>query len=235
MKLAIMQPYFLPYIGYWQLIHAVDIFVVYDDVTYIKSGWINRNNILMDGKRRLFTIKLAGASSFRLIKDIAIFDTFSNFIKTMRQNYSKAPFFKDFMDLADRIVTFDKSNLAAFIANSILIIGDYLGIDTKLLASSDIEKNNSLKGQAKVVDICRVLGATEYINAIGGVELYDAGAFAENGVELKFLQTSFAPYKQFDNEFVAGLSIIDVMMFNPKDKIREMLNDFTFINPPIHR
>ena len=231
MKLAIMQPYLFSYIGYWQLIHAVDAFVVYDDVTFIKGGWINRNNILLKGERRLFTIKLDGASSYRLIKDIAISDKFTDFTKTLPQYYSKAPFFKDVMDLIDRIIMFDKLNLAAFIANSILIIAEYIGIYTKFLMSSDIEKDNSLKGQAKVIEICRILGATEYINAIGGVELYSAAAFAEYGIELKFLKTNFVPYKQFENEFIPGLSIIDIMMFNSKEKILDMLNNYELITP----
>ena len=229
MKLAIMQPYLFPYIGYWQLLNAADAFVVYDDVTYIKGGWINRNNILMGGQRRLFTIKLDGASSYKLIKDIAILDTFSDFVKTLRQNYSKAPFFGDVMNLVEMVIAFDKSNLADFIANSISIISDYLGIGTKLLMSSDIEKDNSLKGQAKVIEICRLLGATEYINSIGGTELYDASVFAENGIELKFIKSDFVPYKQFKNEFVPGLSIIDVMMFNTRAAIQEMLCNYEII------
>ena len=229
MKIAIMQPYLFPYIGYWQLLHAADVFVVYDDVTYIKGGWINRNNILMGGQRRLFTIKLDGASSYRLIKDIAILDTFSDFVKTLRQNYSKAPFFKDVMDLVERLIDFEKTSLSAFIANSISTICDYLGIGVKLLTSSDIEKDNSLKGQAKVIEICRILGAGEYINAIGGTELYDASTFAENHIELKFLKTNFVPYKQYKNEFIPGLSILDVMMFCSVDEIRDMLDDYELI------
>ena len=228
MKLAIMQPYLFPYIGYWQLIQAVDTFVVFDDVNYINRGWINRNNILIGGKSRLFTIALGGASQNRLINDIAILDTFSDFVKTLRQNYSKAPFFGDVMGLVERAIAFDKANLAAFIANSISIICDYIGIGTRLLMSSDIEKDNSLKGQAKVIEICRLLGATEYINSIGGTELYDASVFAENGIELKFLKTEFATYRQFKNEFVPGLSIIDVMMFNAKEEVKEMLDDYEY-------
>ena len=230
MKIGIMQPYLFPYIGYWQLIHAVDAFVVYDDVNY-KRGWINRNNILLNGERRLFTIKLEGASQCRLINDIAILDTFSGFVKTLRQYYNKTPFFREVMDLLNKIIMFDKSNLAAFIAGSISIIAEYMEIDTKLLMSSDIEKNNSLKGQAKIIDICNILRATEYINAIGGVELYNAAAFKENGVKLKFLKTNFVPYEQFKNEFIPGLSIIDVMMFNSKEKIRDMLKNYELFAP----
>jgi len=234
MKLAIMQPYLFPYIGYWQLLHAVDTFAIYDDVTYIKGGWINRNNILLNGERWCFTIKLDGASSYKLIKDIAILDTFSSFRKTLSENYSKAPFFKEIVDLVNRIIECDKTNLATFIKNSISLIAKYIGINTSLLLSSDLEKNNSLKGQAKVIDICRVLRATEYINAIGGLELYNAAAFTENGIELKFLQTNFVPYKQFKNEFIPGLSIIDIMMFNHKEKITDMLNNYELIIPSIH-
>ncbi|GHU50077.1 hypothetical protein AGMMS49975_00390 [Clostridia bacterium] len=228
MKLAIMQPYFLPYIGYWQLIYAVDKFVVYDDVNYIKSGWINRNNILSNGKKQLFTVKLSGASSFKLINQITVIDDFAKFTRMLQQNYQKAPRFKEVMALVSEILDFNKDNLALFILNSIRIITEYLEIDTELLLSSDLEKDTFLKAQEKVIDICARLKATEYYNAIGGKELYSTKDFRDRGIDLKFLKTNFVPYSQFGKEFVAGLSILDVLMFNEIETIREMLGDYSF-------
>ena len=229
MRLGIMQPYFFPYLGYWQLLANVDKYVVYDDVTYIKSGWINRNNFLINGQKHLLTMQLEKASSYTLIKDIAIKDDFVKFLKTIEMGYKKAPFFEDVFSLLKEICQYPDRLLGLFLFNSHIKICDYLGIDTKLILSSSFEKNTELKGKDKVISICKQLGADEYINAIGGQELYDKKEFAENGIRLNFLKANLREYKQFKNEFVAGLSIIDIMMFNSKEEIKEMLNDFELV------
>ena len=108
-------------------------------------------------------------------------------------------------------------------------MADYLDIKTKLTVSSTIEKDNELKGQDKVLEICKRLGATEYYNAIGGQELYSFDVFKENGIELSFLKTGDIRYAQYDNEFQPSLSMIDVLMFNSKEQIKEMLEDYTLI------
>jgi len=229
MKLAIMQPYFLPYIGYWQLIKAVDTYIVYDDVNYIKSGWINRNNFLVNKDKQLFTIQIKGASSYKLINQIEIIDDFVNFIKSIHQNYNKSPFFGHVMKLLKQIAEYNKSNLALFIFNSIKIIINYLHIDVNLVLSSSLNKNNVLKGKEKVIDICKTLGVTDYYNAIGGIELYSKQDFIQNGINLFFLKTNITPYKQLNNKFVPNLSILDVMMFNSVEKINQMLDDFELL------
>jgi hypothetical protein len=227
MTLGIMQPYFFPYLGYWQLINAVDEYVIYDDVTYMKGSWINRNNFLINGEKKLYTILLKNAGSFRLINEISILDDFVKFKKMLQTNYAKAPFFKETFQWLEQSLTFDKENLAAFLGGTISALCGYLNIRTKLIYSSEIKKNNELKGKDKVLDICRILNADIYINAIGGRELYDADDFAERGVELRFLNAGLTPYKQLKNEFVPGLSIIDVLMFNSPERIREMLDEYT--------
>lgn len=229
MKLGIMQPYFLPYLGYWQLMNAVDTYVVYDDVAYIKGGWINRNNFLVQGNAKLFTFSLDGAGSYKMINEISIKDDFVNFRKILQFNYAKAPFFKECMELAERIISYDKSNLGNFLYNSIKVIADYLDFDTEILLSSKIEKNNSLKGKDKVIHICKLFDADEYYNAIGGQELYDKKEFAENGIKLSFVKTNLKSYKQLKNDFVPGLSILDILMFNSKEQVKEMLADFELV------
>jgi hypothetical protein len=224
-----MQPYFLPYIGYWQLVCAVDKFVLYDDVNYIKGGWINRNNILANGKKQRFTIRLDDSSSFKLIKEIGILDDFKKFQKTIQMNYHKAPHFDAVMKIIAEIIHFDKSDVGKFIYNSVRVIAGYLGITTELLLSSELDKDNSLKAQSKVIDICKRLGASEYYNAIGGTDLYSVDVFRENGIGLKFIQTRFTPYAQFNNEFVAGLSILDIMMFNDVEAIQKMLLEYSLV------
>ena len=217
MKLGIMQPYFFPYLGYWQLLANVDKYVVYDDVTYIKGGWINRNNFLVNGQKNLLTMQLEKASSYTLIKDIVIKDDFAKFLKTIEMGYKKAPFFEAVFSLLKEICQYPDRMLGRFLFNSHIKICDYLGIDTELILSSSFGKNTELKGKDKVISICKQLGADEYINAIGGQVLYDKKEFAENGIRLNFLQANLRAYRQFKNEFVAGLSIIDIMMFNIKD------------------
>jgi hypothetical protein len=229
MKLGIMQPYLFPYLGYWQLIKAVDLYVVYDDVTYIKSGWINRNNFLINGEKKLYTIKLKNAGSYKLINEIEILDDFADLIKMLQNNYAKAPHFNETMKIIKNIITFDRSNLSLFIFNSFKIICAYLNIKTDLRLSSSIEKDNTLKGKDKVINICKTLNASEYYNAIGGYELYEKTEFNEQGINLFFLKTNITPYKQFKYDFIPGLSIIDILMFNSSGEINSMLDSFELI------
>lgn len=229
MKLGIMQPYFFPYIGYWQLLNYVDQYVIYDDVTYIKGGWINRNNFLINGEKKLFSIALSNAGSNTLIKDIEIKDDFVKFIKMLQTNYAKAPYFKDVFPVIQEIVSFQDKNLAAFLINSHKVIASYLDMQTKIIISSQMVKDLSLRSSDKVLDICNNLQASNYINAIGGKDLYDKNEFIKNGVILEFLQSEIVPYNQYKNEFIPGLSIIDVIMFNSKEIVIRMLNRFSLV------
>ncbi len=230
MKLGIMQPYFFPYIGYWQLLNAVDTYVVYDDVNYIKGGWINRNRILINGQPQFITVPIKKASSYSLINELEINRT-TKFpdkqLKTLDMSYKKAPFFDDVMPMLEGVLNFDSQNLASFLYNSIAVVCDYLGIQTKLILSSDLDKDNSLKGKDKVLEICKLLHADQYYNAIGGQELYDKDEFLANGISLRFLETGNTIYTQFDNEYISHLSIIDMMMHVSKDKVQDNLKQFS--------
>lgn len=229
MTVAIMQPYLFPYIGYWQLINAVNTFVIYNDVNFIKQGYINRNAILTNGKSQQFTLELIGASSNKLINEISVGNNKNKVLKTIKQNYSKAPYYNEIIIIIEEILNNEEKNLAKFIGFSLMKISNYLGINTKFMFSSDIEKNNDLKAQEKVLEICKILQANKYINAVGGQELYSKEIFRENKMELNFLKTKLVEYKQFNYEFVAYLSIIDVLMFNDKEKVIHYLNDFELI------
>lgn len=232
-KIGIMQPYFVPYIGYWQLLNAVDEYVLYDDVNFIKGGWINRNRILVNGKPTYFNIPMLGASSFKLINEIEVNQDEKLIAKNLRiieAAYKKAPYYNVVYPLIEKILKCNKKSLSEYIYYSTIIICTYLDIDTKIHISSNLKKDCSLKGQDKVIEICKELGATEYYNAIGGQELYSYEDFEKNGITLNFLQTNDINYQQYNNEFVPFLSIIDVMMFNSKEDIKEMLKDFSLIN-----
>ncbi|HHU17898.1 MAG TPA: WbqC family protein [Clostridiales bacterium] len=229
MKLGIMQPYFMPYLGYWQLIKAVDKFVIYDDVNFIKGGWINRNNILLNNQRFLINLLLSGASSNKLINEIKVQGNQTKLIKTIESAYKKAPMFDTVFPLFLQIMSFCNNNLAKFIGNSLIEVTNYLMIETEFIYSSDIEKDNSLRAQDKILHICNLLGAKQYINAIGGQELYDKESFDSQGLKLNFIKSELPPYKQFNNEFIPGLSIIDVMMFNSVEEINGMLDKYELI------
>lgn len=232
MEIGIMQPYFFPYIGYWQLINAVDKYVIYDDVNFIKGGWINRNRILINDKPGFINLKMDGASPNKLIKEIQVSSDNrwkSKLLKTIEHSYKKAPFFEKVYPILEEIVNYDEVNLALYLENSIKKIAEYLDIKTEFILSSSINKDNSLKGQDKVIEICKILRATEYYNSIGGAELYSTDSFDANGIELKFLKTESIEYKQFNNEVIPYLSIVDVMMFNSKEDIKKMLDKYSLM------
>lgn len=226
MKLGIMQPYFFPYIGYWQLINAVDRYVIFDDVNYIKRGWINRNNILYRGESRRINLHIKNASQNRLINDTYIAQTKDDniaLLAVIKEAYMKAPCFEQIYYLLDKIINFPERNLAKYLRNQIEIICEYLDIKTQICCSSEIDKNNSLKGEEKIIEICRNIGADYYINAIGGRKLYHQDKFRNCGIKLRFIKNLSEPYAQYGGEFLPDLSIIDVMMFNDNAKIKEML------------
>lgn len=232
MRLGIMQPYFFPYIGYWQLIKAVDKYIIYDDVNFIKGGWVNRNNILINRESKLINLRLHDASPNKLINEIEVLDDqiYKNkFLKSLESNYKKAPYFSETYPMISTIINQEEKNLGKFLEFSIEQVCNYLSITTEIIVSSSLNKRDGLRGQGKVIDICKGLYADEYINAIGGQTLYSYKDFKANGIELKFLKTGDIQYKQFENEFVPNLSIIDVMMFNEPSKIREMLDNYKLL------
>ena len=227
MKLGILQPYFMPYIGYFQLMKAVDKYVVYDDVNYIKGGWANRNHILINGEKEMFTVTLQKASQNKLFNEIVIGDDFKKLMKTLQMNYSRAINFDQTMVLMERIISFPNKQLAVFIANSFREILSYLSVETEILMSSEIPKDNSLRGKDKIIQICEILGADTYYNAVGGKNLYDQEEFREHGITLNFVDSLPQVYSQLHTrEFVSGLSMVDVLMNNTKDEVNRLLDSF---------
>jgi hypothetical protein len=228
MKIAIMQPYLFPYIGYFQLIQNVDEFIVYDNIQFTKKGWINRNRILVNGNESYLTLPLKKDSDYLDIKDRYITEDWTierkKIINKIKETYIKAPFFQTVFPLIEEIFNFENKNLFQFIYNSLKQINNYLDIKTPLIVSSSIEINHSLKAEDKVIALCKARLANNYINPIGGIELYSKEIFKEEGLELQFLKTNNIIYPQFKNEFVPFLSIIDVIMFNNKEKVLEYLN-----------
>lgn len=225
MRLAIMQPYFFPYIGYFQLIAAVDLFIVYDNIKYTKKGWINRNRMLQNGKDMMFSLPLKHDSDKLDVCDRELAADFScdKLLNQFKGSYHRAPYFSQTFPLIEQIVRHQDTNLFRFLHYSIIKTCEHLGIATEIRISSGIAINHDLKNQDKVLALCVALGASTYVNAIGGRELYSKETFRERGVELKFIQSKPFQYLQFGNEFVPWLSIVDVMMFNSVEAVNESL------------
>lgn len=227
MKLAIMQPYFFPYLGYFQLLKAVDTFIVYDDVNFIKRGWINRNSILLNCRAHLFSIPLQKASQSELIfRTKLALDWRKNFLKTIHQAYIKAPQFRKIFPLIEEVVATEHANVAELAISSIKAVNQYVGLAPKIHVSSVNYDNRHLKGQNRILDICKREACKDYFNLPGGRALYSSQDFAEAGINLIFIQPRETSYKQLDCEFVSGLSIIDVLMFNDKKTIGNYLENY---------
>jgi len=235
MKLAVMQPYFLPYIGYFQLINAVDIFLLYDDVNYIMRGWINRNRILLNNEAYLFSIPIEKPSQNKLINETRILFNEKdriNLLKTIQLAYKKAPMFDEIYPMIEDIIKFNDTDLTRFIQNSIIKISNYADIKTKIIRSSGIEKNNSLTGEEKILEICKQLYANIYINSYGGYNLYSTENFDRAGINLKFIKPKLEDivYKQYNQNFIENLSILDILMFCKKDKIKKFLEAYDLVS-----
>jgi len=233
MKLAIMQPYFMPYIGYFQLINSVDQFIIYNNIQYTKKGWINRNRILVNKKPQLITLPIKKDSDYLDIVERELSESWekdkNKILNVIKHSYIKSPYFQETFELISKCLNNSEVNLFKFIYDSIVLINNYLEIKTPIIISSTINVNYALKSQDKVLSLCKEQNADVYINSIGGVELYNKEVFKQNNIELNFIKSNPIQYKQFNNEFVSWLSIIDVLMFNSKEQIKEYLNNYTLI------
>lgn len=200
MILADNQPYFIPYIGYWQLMNAADVYVIADDVQYMKHAWVNRNRILTNKTNEtLFNLELVKAPYTQAINERYISDVFNpeKKLNVIQCSYGKAPFFRDGMELMNQIMTCPERNLAEFLVHSIHCVRDYLGITTPMYRESELGLDPELRCEEGVYDVCKKMGADVYYNAIGGQKLYDSAEFAKRGIKLGFLKTNEIRYRQF--------------------------------------
>lgn len=233
MIVGIMQPYFVPYIAYWQLINAVDKFVVYDDVNYIKGGWINRNRILVHGEPTYFNVQLRKASPNKKINTIEVEQSDVLVRKNLTKielAYSKAPYFDVFFPVIEAVLKCNEKTISRYNAFSLQMISKYLNIDTEFIFSSQLCPNYMLQGEDRVIDICKKLGATDYYNSIGGQLLYSYDNFKVNNIDLHFIKTNEIKYQQFNYEFQNNLSIVDICMFVSKERVREFLTEYSLIH-----
>ena len=228
-----MQPYFFPYIGYFQLINAVDEFVIYDNIQFTKKGWINRNRILVNLKDDYISLPIKKDSDYLNVNQRFLSDTWpidsKKMLNRILESYRKAPQFEEAYLLFEKCLNVEEHNLFNFIQNSLIETLNYLSINTKILKSSSIEIDHQLKSEEKVLAICKAQNASTYINPIGGIELYSKERFERNGIKFQFQKSNPINYLQYKNEFVPWLSILDVLMFNTKDEIKSFLSDYQLI------
>ena len=229
-RVAIMQPYFFPYIGYYQLVAAVDVFVFYDDVNFIKGGWINRNKILNNNKNGYFTLPLSKSSSYKRINEIVRLDNHSNLDKTIIQTYNKAPYFDDVYPIISKILESDEDRISQLSIQSIKSIFHYLEIEKSFILSSEMyPETKNLKKQDRIIEICKKLGAEQYINSYKGKKLYSKEYFKKQGLSINYLRPGIVPYRQYGSNFKEGLSIIDVLMFNKPEMVKEMMFSYNIV------
>lgn len=234
MRLAIMQPYFFPYLGYWQLIRSADRLVILDDVSFIKRGWINRNRILINGEPSYITIPLVGASQNKRICDISMQSPEHwrrKMLKSIEQSYRNSACFEPMFGEIDRLIRHETSDLSDYLANQLRGIARLLDMDTDIVVTSRIYCNEALKGHERILDICRREGATTYINLPGGQELYDPAYFEEADTALCFIAPRISPYQQGSENFVPNLSLIDALLEIGKEGVMQRLDEFDVIAP----
>jgi hypothetical protein len=226
----------LPYIGYFQLIAAVDTFVIYDNIKYTKKGWINRNRWLQNGADSVFSLPLKKASDYLNIDQRYVAAEFDRkkFLNQLRSNYCKAPHFDATLALVESSLPREDRNLFSLLLHSIRTICRHLEIGTEIRVCSALEVDHSLHAQDRVLDICRALRARIYINAIGGVDLYSREDFAKAGVDLLFVRPRAFEYTQHGAPFIPWLSIVDVLMFNPVHVVQKQLLQCDLIQGEVH-
>lgn len=230
-RVAVMQPYLFPYIGYMNLAHAADCFVFYDDVSYIKQGWINRNRILIGGKEHIFAIPVKGQSSNKLINQIYVQDYTRfciKFEKKLRESYAKANFFDQGMAYVESVTQMECELIADFAVNSVRNFFYFLNMDKSFIRSSELNLTaERMCRTERLISITKTLKGDKYINMEGGRNLYEAADFSSASLTLSFLAPKVRPYRQYGaSAFLPNLSIIDALMNCDLSDVRRQLESY---------
>ena len=231
MTLSANQPYFFPYLPYWQLIDCADLFLLSDDYAYMKQSWIPRNRIQVGGRVQYYRVEVRDRSCHRLIGDMELMPVeVAGKLRTLEMAYHRAPHFADGYALCERVFACKSLNLCEFLVNSIREVCDYLYIDTPMDFTSEVPGNSALRKEERIYHFCRHFGADRYVNAIGGQEMYHFDEFRKRGIRLEFIRSEIPPYRQFGDTFIPGLSVIDAIMFVPREQLRDLLDKRSFIH-----
>jgi hypothetical protein len=231
---AVMQPYLFPFVGYFQLVDAVDVFVFYDDVDFITRGWINRNNIMVQGHKHLFTVPVKNASQNKAIDEIQVSRNeqwLKKFQKTLYHAYGQHSNYEQTKELIHETLESIPCSIAYLASKSVKLISKTIGLKTEFLNASELGIDRNLDKADRLIAVCKKLNADHYVNAIGGLELYDKSYFSKEGVELSFLKPNFRLYEQQKTEqFVSGISVIDILMNVEADRVhKDVIEGYSLI------
>ncbi|MDM3885330.1 WbqC family protein [Pseudomonas sp. BCRC 81390] len=218
-----MQPYFLPYLGYYQLLGAADLFISYDTAQFIKNGWIERNRYLLDGEPKWFGVALEKSSHKLPIHEKRISQGFQyqQVIGKLKHAYRTAPYAHRVLPWLAQLLEQPAASIAELNLRVLRASCALIGLDTPIIAASALPAGAGVGGQARVLELMAATGATHYLNPAAGAFLYEAGEFAKAGIELELLHAELTPYPQQGPEFVPGLSLLDALMFNPPEVLGE--------------
>ncbi|MGH8380248.1 WbqC family protein [Pseudomonas sp.] len=218
-----MQPYLLPYLGYFQLIAAADCFVLYDNVQFIKNGWIERNRYLLDGEAKWFRVSLSKGSHQQQIMDRRIAEQFDpgEILNKLGFAYRKAPHVQPLLSWLEALLAEPASSIAELNERILRACCALIGLQTPITRASDLSIGTDSKAQERVLEVVRACGASHYLNPINGGHLYQAEAFQQAGITLELLSATLPGYRQGpgNHPFAAGLSILDALMFNEPETV----------------
>ena len=224
---AIMQPYFFPYLGYWQLIAKADVFVILEQVQHTKGSWINRNYVLGSHAASLISVPLEKAPDHCLIQHRQVSDVWTEArrraLRTLRLCYRNSPFFEDVYPWLEEQLSFPEKRLSKYLEHQIRSTADLLSVNTKIVTAGDLGNFADFERNRRIVEICRSLECDRYLNLPGGRTLYSPDSFPEDKLSLGFLIPELPRYGQGSREFVPSLSIIDSLFWNGPGGTGEMV------------
>jgi hypothetical protein len=220
-RVALMQPYFLPYLGYFQLIAASDCFVVYDNVQFIKNGWIERNRYLLEGEAKWFGVPLAKGSHSQMIMERQVSAHFdmASLINKLAFAYRKAPHVERTLTWLEALLKLPAQNIAELNELALRSCCSLLKLNTPIIRASEWAPSSHSRGQDRVIEVIKSVGGTSYLNPAAGGSLYEADDFAQAGYALELLKPSLPVYAQHNKPFVPALSILDALMFNEVETV----------------
>lgn len=231
-KIAIYQPYFFPYLGYWQLLDAADVFIVGDSFQYIMRGFINRNTILLNHAPHRFTMSVRGGSPQKRISEVEVIDDFRKLRKTLRHAYGNAKHYSEAMDLIEHILCFPDRRLARFLGHQIATVAEYMGLGTEIVYMSELsDLGETSSREQRLCGWVKQVRGNCIVNPTGSKSLYSPSDFTRRGVTLAVLEPHQVSYPQNTRNFIPNLSLIDALMHCSKAQLASLVRSYDIIVP----